>query len=179
MPAFPVILSPHFLWVFVTPFYRSTLFLVPAISHVVSSPVLNSRLPFNAELVQQFHHILPHAHSCIRIHTHTHKYTHTWQLQHLKPDIFCWKRNSNSHTSREKQNWYLTSRLVDSQALTPFISPPCLSFFLFNTKNNNSTYIILFFNVLSHICSPWQAQLLWKVGQVILFSLRCKRGSLA
>lgn len=119
----------------------------------LASPMLNKMLPFNILLVQQFHLCLILTYSNVEIHIYTHKYTHTWKLSYINPDIFRSERLRDFRivTHVDRSSWYSASRLADSKALPfPFSYTVSLSL-LFNTKNNNSTYIISFFKVPSHI----------------------------
>lgn len=148
----------------------------------LASPMLNKMLPFNILLVQQFHLCLLLTYSNVEIHIYTHKHTHTWKLSYIKPDIFRSERLRDFHivTHVDRSSWYSASRLADSKALPfPFSYTVSLLFFLILKIITPLTSF--HFSKCLHIssCCLWQAQLLWKVGQVILFSLCYEIGNLA
>jgi len=101
---------------------------------------------------------------------------HTHGNFNIKLGSFCSKRLREFLTVIQVQRGR-----VDIQPPRWFLSsyPSLTLSLLFNTKNNNSTYIISFFEVFSHILLSVTITTPLEVGQVILFSLCYKIWNLA
>ena len=124
-----------------------------------------------------FHPTLLLTHACIHMPVH-HTCAHTRKLQHKAWQILLKeiKRIPHSHTSTERQSWYPASTLV--LKLLPFLFPYTFSFFLI-LKIITPLTSFHFLKCFHISCYLWQSQLLWKVGQVVLFSLCYKIWNLA